>query len=284
MATASPTRWSPRRRSADCWTCSSEGPAHPAAVGPFTHRRPLGPVRQPVESSCEIEAAEETLGGLVVSGGEGAPSREPGREVLDAVAAPVGLGVVSGRVAVGWLGWHHRLGAGCPDGRSPTLRRVAAVAHHAPRPANRRDLRDQVRRCSEFRGLAGDHGEGARRPKRSHAVHALEPQPPRERPRACRHPPFGARRLVLGAHAGAVQKDLAEVRSPALRVEQLAEAAAMSVSSFHEHFRAITSLTPLQFQKQLRLFEARRMMLTDGAMVSNATYEVGYESISQFTR
>ncbi len=58
----------------------------------------------------------------------------------------------------------------------------------------------------------------------------------------------------------------------------------MSVSSFHEHFRAITSLTPLQFQKQLRLFEARRMMLTDGAMVSNATYEVGYESISQFTR
>lgn len=58
----------------------------------------------------------------------------------------------------------------------------------------------------------------------------------------------------------------------------------MSVSSFHEHFRAITSLTPLQFQKQLRLIEARRMMLAEGEMISNAAYAVGYESVSQFTR
>ena len=56
------------------------------------------------------------------------------------------------------------------------------------------------------------------------------------------------------------------------------------MSSFHEHFRAITSLSPLQFQKQLRLIEARRLMLAEGEMISNAAYSVGYESVSQFTR
>jgi AraC-like DNA-binding protein len=58
----------------------------------------------------------------------------------------------------------------------------------------------------------------------------------------------------------------------------------MSVSAFHEHFKSVTSLTPLQFLKQLRLIEARRMMLADGEMISNAAYNVGYESIPQFTR
>ncbi|WP_343313573.1 AraC family transcriptional regulator [Brucella sp. BE17] len=69
-----------------------------------------------------------------------------------------------------------------------------------------------------------------------------------------------------------------------LRVGHLADAVGMSPSSFHEHFRSVTSLTPLQFQKQLRLIEARRMMVSEGAMISNAAYAVGYESLSQFTR
>ncbi|HWP17759.1 MAG TPA: AraC family transcriptional regulator [Burkholderiaceae bacterium] len=69
-----------------------------------------------------------------------------------------------------------------------------------------------------------------------------------------------------------------------LRVEQLAEAAGMSPSAFHEHFRAVTTLTPLQFQKQLRLIEARRMMLAEGELISSAAYAVGYASLSQFTR
>ena len=58
----------------------------------------------------------------------------------------------------------------------------------------------------------------------------------------------------------------------------------MSPSSFHQHFRAVTSLSPLQFQKQLRLIEARRLMLAEGRTASSAAYEVGYESVSQFTR
>ncbi|MGA0534152.1 AraC family transcriptional regulator N-terminal domain-containing protein [Hansschlegelia sp. KR7-227] len=69
-----------------------------------------------------------------------------------------------------------------------------------------------------------------------------------------------------------------------LRVERLAAAAGMSPSSFHEHFRNVTSLSPLQFQKQLRLIEARRLMLSEDATASSAAYAVGYESVSQFTR
>jgi AraC-like DNA-binding protein len=69
-----------------------------------------------------------------------------------------------------------------------------------------------------------------------------------------------------------------------LRVERLAQEARMSPSSFHEHFRKITSLSPLQFQKQLRLIEARRMMTAEGATASRAAFAVGYESVSQFTR
>jgi AraC-like DNA-binding protein len=69
-----------------------------------------------------------------------------------------------------------------------------------------------------------------------------------------------------------------------LPVGRLAAAAGMSPSSFHQHFRAVTSLSPLQFQKQLRLIEARRLMLSDGATASSAAFAVGYESVSQFTR
>lgn len=69
-----------------------------------------------------------------------------------------------------------------------------------------------------------------------------------------------------------------------LRVEQLAGVAMMSASSFHQHFKAMTSMTPVQYQKQLRLLEARRLMVSDNANVSEAAYQVGYESVSQFSR
>lgn len=69
-----------------------------------------------------------------------------------------------------------------------------------------------------------------------------------------------------------------------LRVEQLAAQAGMSPSSFHQHFRAVTSLSPLQFQKQMRLIEARRLMMAQGMTASSAAFAVGYESVSQFNR
>jgi AraC-like DNA-binding protein len=58
----------------------------------------------------------------------------------------------------------------------------------------------------------------------------------------------------------------------------------MSPSSFHQHFKDATSLSPLQFQKQLRLIEARRLLVAEGASASSAAFAVGYESVPQFTR
>lgn len=69
-----------------------------------------------------------------------------------------------------------------------------------------------------------------------------------------------------------------------LRVDQLADIAPMSPSSFHQHFKALTSMSPLEFQKQLRLLEARRLMVTKAANVAEAAYQVGYESAPQFSR
>jgi AraC-like DNA-binding protein len=69
-----------------------------------------------------------------------------------------------------------------------------------------------------------------------------------------------------------------------LRVEDLAERVHMSASSLHHHFRQLTAMSPLQYQKWLRLNEARRLMLNDGHDAASAAFEVGYESPSQFSR
>jgi AraC-like DNA-binding protein len=69
-----------------------------------------------------------------------------------------------------------------------------------------------------------------------------------------------------------------------IRIEDLASAAQMSSSAFHRQFKSITSMTPLQYQKQLRLLEARRLMVADEANVETAAFQVGYESPSQFSR
>jgi AraC-like DNA-binding protein len=69
-----------------------------------------------------------------------------------------------------------------------------------------------------------------------------------------------------------------------LRMEELAAAARMGVSTLHHQFRALTAMSPLQYQKQLRLQAARQKMLMDGMDASSAAYEVGYESVSQFSR
>jgi AraC-like DNA-binding protein len=89
------------------------------------------------------------------------------------------------------------------------------------------------------------------------------------------------------SHARRVARAVAILRAnyaKPVQVERLAEAAGMSRSGFHQHFRALTSLTPLQFQKQLRLIEARRLIVSSGKIPSQVAFDVGYESTSQFSR
>lgn len=69
-----------------------------------------------------------------------------------------------------------------------------------------------------------------------------------------------------------------------LRIEELSEKAQMSSATLHLHFRQLTGMSPLQYQKWLRLNEAKRLMLTEGKDASAASYDVGYESPSQFSR
>ena len=72
--------------------------------------------------------------------------------------------------------------------------------------------------------------------------------------------------------------------SKPVKVEDLANNSGMSVSAFHNHFRSMTAMSPLQFQKKMRLNEARRLMLAEHLDASKAAFEVGYESPSQFSR
>ena len=69
-----------------------------------------------------------------------------------------------------------------------------------------------------------------------------------------------------------------------VRIQELAAAVHLSPSAFHRQFKSITSLTPLQYQKQLRLLEARRLMVAEEASLETAAFQVGYESSSQFSR
>lgn len=83
--------------------------------------------------------------------------------------------------------------------------------------------------------------------------------------------------------ASAIQLIKAEF-TRSMRIEDLAAQVGMSTSSFHQHFKQVTSMSPLQYQKQLRLLEARRLMLSEEFDAISAAYQVGYESPSQFSR
>ncbi len=92
---------------------------------------------------------------------------------------------------------------------------------------------------------------------------------------------------ALGEPGQRTAKAIAHIReryASTLRIEDLAEIAGMGISTLHRHFRVLTAMSPLQYQKQLRLQAARSRMLMDGVDASSAAFEVGYESASQFNR
>lgn len=158
------------------------------------------------------------------------------------------------------------LGAGPFDAERPlrvdtTEADVADAATRLLRLFDRPDafavLGEQLRRELHFWLLSGRHGD---------AIRALG---------------------VVDSHSQRIARAVAILRdnyAAHLRIEDIAEAAGMSLSAFHLHFRTITSLTPLQFLKQLRLIEARRRLHAKGCAISDAAYGVGYESVPQFTR
>ncbi len=85
-------------------------------------------------------------------------------------------------------------------------------------------------------------------------------------------------------HIGRAIQRLRQDFDQPLRIEQLARELGMSVSGFHHHFKAVTAMSPLQFQKQLRLQEARRLMLSEDLDAASAAYRVGYNDASHFNR
>jgi AraC-like DNA-binding protein len=92
---------------------------------------------------------------------------------------------------------------------------------------------------------------------------------------------------VLGGHSHRIARALERLQKNfdrPLRIEDIARELGMSVSGFHHHFRAVTAMSPLQFQKQLRLQEARRLMLGEDLDAASAGYRVGYSDASHFTR
>lgn len=101
------------------------------------------------------------------------------------------------------------------------------------------------------------------------------------------HGPMLRHVATAGSHLNQVSRAIAAIRrrfDGQIRIDEVAAEAGMSPSSLHAHFKAITRMTPLEYQKQLRLQEARRLMLIGGATAGTAGFAVGYESPSQFSR
>jgi len=92
---------------------------------------------------------------------------------------------------------------------------------------------------------------------------------------------------VLGGYTSPIAKAIEQLRAnfdQPLKIDDIAREIGMSVSGFHHHFKAVTTMSPLQFQKQMRLQEARRLMLGEGLDAASAGYRVGYNDASHFNR
>lgn len=92
---------------------------------------------------------------------------------------------------------------------------------------------------------------------------------------------------ILGGYTPHIARAIEQLRKnfdEPLRIDDIAREIGMSVSGFHHHFKAVTAMSPLQFQKQMRLQQARRLMLGEGLDAANAGYRVGYNNASHFNR
>lgn len=140
------------------------------------------------------------------------------------------------------------------DGLLDAIARLVALLD---RPADAQVLGPMIRREIVWRLLAGKHGAMVRQ--------------------------IG----LSDGRLGRIQRVIARLReryAEPVRIEDLAELAGMSQTSLHRHFKAVTSMSPLQYQKQVRLQEARNRLLSDGRDIAGIGFSVGYDSPSQFSR
>jgi AraC-like DNA-binding protein len=226
-----------------------------------------------------------------------------------ALARPLLCLVLQGCKEVSIGTTQHRFAAGdsmLVSSNLPTLSRVVSASNAAPYLALALDL--DVSLVTELtllnsaspatpaeRSQAEDELKDAARRlvqalSRPHTLAALKDALLREIHHWLLVGPHGDNVRQLGlpdSHVRRIAGAVALIRSEytqTLSVARLAAAAGMSRSAFHQHFRSATTLSPLQFQKQLRLIEARRLLHAGGLTASRAAFDVGYESISQFSR
>lgn len=140
---------------------------------------------------------------------------------------------------------------------APLIDAVSRLIDLLDRPRDVAVMAPMIRREILWRLLAGEHGAMVRQ--------------------------IGAKDGRLG-RVQRVIRQLRERYAEPVRIEALAELAGMSETSLHRHFKAVTSMSPLQFQKQVRLQEARNRLLNDGHDIAGVGFAVGYDSPSQFSR
>jgi len=151
----------------------------------------------------------------------------------------------------------HPLGMAVSDATPELLEPVVRLLRLLDRPGDIAVLRPMIEREILWRLLAGDQGPMVRQ------IGLAD-----------------SRLSQIGHAVRWIREHYAEM----FRIEDLARLSAMSPSSFHRHFRAVTAMSPLQYQKQVRLQEARTRLLAQSRDVAAVGYDVGYDSPSQFTR
>jgi len=260
--------------------CTEQGELHTTAIADLALFRRLEP-SEPVTGLYEPSVCLVTQGAKMVQFGEDSLVYDPRHFLITAIHLPTVVRVTEASREKPYLGLRLKLDlrevsqlmldSNLPQPRTQQTGRGMAIGEVTPQlidafrrlialldtPQDIPILAPVIQREIIYRLLTGEQGE----------------------------------RLRLIASAGSQSSQIARAIdwlkgnfSNPLRIEDLASKVNMSTSTFHHHFRTLTAMSPLQYQKMLRLNEARRLMLTERLDATTAAFNVGYESASQFCR
>jgi AraC-like DNA-binding protein len=259
---------------------TGEDGVHATEIGALTFYRYSGP-SDPVQVLYEPSFCLIARGSKRVLLGDEIYTYDPAHFLLVSVDLPVAGQVVEASPGAPYLGLRIELDSSLigellvdtatPEARGPAPHRGLAVAPIDP------PLLDAVARLLGLLETPRDIG-------------ALAPLILREIIYRLLTGEQGARLRQMATEGGQARRISSAIRwlkrnfDRPLRIEDLAREVHMSPSGLHHHFKAVTAMSPLQYQKQLRLQEARRLMLSEALDAATAGYRVGYESASQFSR